>query len=201
MLAGIYAEHAVGRGPPRNVSLKPSLAEFAFVHADKSLARRTRHTEVIVRNRGHRMRSVAIRVVPVAAVMVSVVIVRDVRDIRNARVSDVDVLEISTAVSVVRNERLPPSEREPANTTANSERDANAKVRTADPANQRWRINRTHTIRTGAPSPIVAIADPAAVMERRESPGGVVDPSPSPGRHIDPVTVAIRRPINGDAAW
>src|SRR5205807_7962209 len=44
------------------------------------------------------------------------------------------------------------------------------------------------------PDPAAVPVHPAAVVERREAPRGVVDPRPAPRLHPDPATVAVRRP-------
>jgi hypothetical protein len=64
---------------------------------------------------------------------------------------------------------------------------------------QRGSIHGTnHGDRHGRhPAPGSADRDPAAVVERRPTPRGVIDPVPAPGLNPGPVTVAIRRPV----AW
>src|SRR2546429_84428 len=44
------------------------------------------------------------------------------------------------------------------------------------------------------PYPAAVPVRPAAVMERREAPRGVVHPGPAPRLHPDPAAVAVRRP-------
>src|SRR5208337_5426975 len=67
-------------------------------------------------------------------------------------------------------------------------------------ADQGRRVYRMPFPRVGARDPGPAPVDPrpAAVMERREPPGLVVDPGPAPRAEVAPVSLAIRHPRRSD---
>ncbi len=72
--------------------------------------------------------------------------------------------------------------------------EAQAPVAAADPAHQRRRPCRTAAVAARGPAPALVEHDPAAVVRRRITPRGVVDPGPAPWRDIGPAAVAVGRP-------
>ena len=140
----------------------------------------------------------AVPAIESTCVPVVVIVIRDVVDIGNARVTDVDVPEITPASAVPRKEWLTKTKRAPAKSAAETKAEANAKVRASEPRHHRRGVPGTSPIGARSPAPVAAKRDPAAIVERRESPGRGVYPGPSPRRLIDPLTVAIRRPARRD---
>src|SRR5271163_1950355 len=58
-----------------------------------------------------------------------------------------------------------------------------------------------HYRRPGYPSPAVAEASPAAIVERRKAPGLLLHPCPSPRSDPGPMAVAIGLPVDGNPTW
>src|SRR5207302_974049 len=65
---------------------------------------------------------------------------------------------------------------------------------TAHEHDERGCVHRPRDAPARHPDPAAVPVHPAAVVERREAPWGVVDPGPAPRLHPYPTAVAIRRP-------
>ena len=123
----------------------------------------------------------------------------DVGDIGDVR--DVDLAHIARAGGIAGHVDFARREREPADgRTGAADGDGDVDARPAHPGHQRRRIDRPCRERPRRPAPGVAVVDPAAVMERREAPGRIVDPGPAPRTHPGPMTAAVRSPAAGDGA-
>src|SRR5439155_21249699 len=132
-----------------------------------------------------------------------VVIVDD--DVVHGRVGDVDVCDVSAADAIRRHIDFARRKRKPgdADSTAASDSNANAEVRSADPGDESRSVNRTHVgyAHNGAgraryPAPNAANGNPTAVMEGSKAPRLIVDPRPAPRRNPNPVAVAIGSPAH-----
>jgi hypothetical protein len=129
------------------------------------------------------------------------VVVVDVCDLNigHAGVGHVYVLNVARAGVVPRNVNLSRSKRKPSHrfgAYANSDGESAA----TDKRDQGRRINRSNCNRPWHPAPAISGISPAAIVERRKSPRLVFNPRPSPGINISPMTVAIWRPVSGDAS-
>src|SRR6185503_240315 len=140
---------------------------------------------------------------PTARMTSDVGVVVDVRDVHfgDVRIGDVHAIEVTAAHAIPRNVRFAEAERAPAiSAPASAEPDAYAPAGTAKPRHQGGRIIRPHIDRSGRPSPIIVVVDPASIMEGSIAPRFVVDPSPAPRINPNPVTIAIRCPSRADTA-
>lgn len=159
---------------------------------------RQRSSDSPLRSCGQTSRRVQICVVELRSrkrpVSVVIKIVGDVPNIRDARISDVDVREVTPAPSVPGEERLTKAERAPAESATKAKSKGDSPSRTTKPCDQRGSIKRPNVVRTGSPSPISPGIDPAAVVEGSEAPRGIIYPSPSPRINPSPMAVVIRGP-------
>src|SRR6266404_3199926 len=124
-----------------------------------------------------------------------VVNIRNLRDV-HSRVGYVHVLNITRASSIPWYEHFPWRQRKPSHSTSNTH--ADAKASTADECNQCRRIDWSNCNRSGDPAPAALYEGPTTVMERCKTPRLIFNPSPPPRRNIDPVTIAVRRPVAGN---
>ena len=111
----------------------------------------------------------------------------------------VDIADVGNVVRVRRRIVFARAQGKPANRCTDADR--HTPVTACVPTHERWRIDRAMAIVTGPPTPACADLNPSAVVERRESPRRVVNPSPAPGADIRPRTVPIRCPIGSGEAW
>ncbi len=142
------------------------------------------HTRVFIAN-------VVDRRVPDVHVCRAVVVI-DHRNVHISRVGDVHVPRISRTHAIRRKIGIAIAQREPSHAAADSNR--HSKARSPNPRNQRRSIHRTNSYRSWNPSPAIADAYPAAIVERSESPRRIIHPGPSPRLDPGPVTFAIRSP-------
>src|ERR1700749_1171108 len=90
------------------------------------------------------------------------------------------------------------AEREPADTKASAETEADAKAGTAGPAAEHRSVERTRVDRTRPPAPTAADECPTTIVIRSEAPRFIADPSPTPRVDVVPCTVAVRSPSRRD---
>jgi hypothetical protein len=146
----------------------------------------------------------------VGDVLVHVDVVIDVGDLNaidDGGVVDVDAFDVTLRDVVGRAVDVTGAKWEPRHAGAN--RDANSEAWAANPGDECRSVDRTNighghhrgTRRDRHPAPHSANDNPAAVMERSEPPGRVVNPSPSPGRNPNPVAIAIGRPADDRGVW
>src|SRR5262249_40576272 len=149
--------------------------------------------ESVVRHRNHRAGN---RLVDIADIRdVDVIDDGYVGDMGDVDLPDVDFADVvGGAIDLVWAEREPCGH---AHSAANGHADAEA--RPADEGNQGRGIDRAHAHdhAAGNPDPTPADHGPAAVVEGREAPRGVIDPGPAPRLDPGPVAVAVRRPTRG----
>ncbi|PYU39418.1 MAG: hypothetical protein DMG53_24570 [Acidobacteria bacterium] len=182
---------------------------FALIDLDHVSSDRLRRGEILLRCGGYPIRRRLVHILDVRNVFVNhhvvVVIVYD--GVVHRRIGDVHVCHVSAAYVIGRHEDLTRPKWEPghADSTASSDADAYAEVWSANPGDKRRSVNRTHigdtddrARRAWHPTPNSGDRHPAAVMERRKTPGSIIYPSPAPGRNPHPVAVAIRRPTDND---
>ena len=117
-----------------------------------------------------------------------VIVIRDVIDVGNACIADVDALEVVSAYTVIRDIRFTVSEWKPANTDAGA----------ADPRHERRRVAGAHTYRSGDPTPSSSYKHPAAIVEGRESPSGIIHPRPAPRFNPSPMPIPVGCPSHFD---
>src|SRR5690606_16169150 len=165
-------------------------AKLAFIDTQNSAEHGSAADDLAALHGRDRARVRALAIVEVA--LASRVHVRDVGVVHDDRVRDVHVADVARRVPIPRNVDLARTEREPADTAA--EGDGDADVRAPDPTAERGGINEPVVPRPGNPAPSLAHVRPSAVVKRRETQGGVMDPRPPPGRNPDPASVAIRYP-------
>src|SRR5512138_45220 len=161
----------------RRPMLVPPLAKLAFIDTQNSAEHGSAADELAALHGRDRARVRAVAIVEVA--IASRVHVRDVRVVHDDRVRDVHVADVARRVPIPRNVDLARTEREPADTAA--EGDGDADVRAPDPTDERGCINGPVVPRPWNPAPSLAHVRPSAVVKRRETPRGVIDPSPPPG--------------------
>ena len=130
----------------------------------------------------------------------------DVRDIGvvdyrvvDHRVADVHLPIIFAADIVCRPVNLTGREWKPAN--RGSGRHRHAEVRPADERHQCRCIDRPYIDGSRHPTPAAFDIRPAAVVERRETPRGIIHPRPSPRIDPRPMAFAIRRPTARHLLW
>ncbi len=141
-----------------------------------------------------RMRSIAVPDIRHVDV-VDDVIDRQIGDIGDVR--HVDVADVVDARRVGRSVFLVGREREPADRLVAVMPIVRMPATTADEDDQGRRVDWTlDDHRPRHPAPAIADIGPAAVMERREAPGRIVDPRPAPRCNPAPMPIAIRRPID-----
>ena len=169
------------------------------IHLDGGALHRSRVDECLRRNSRHRIDVGRIDVADVGGRRI-VVDIRNVVHVHNGIVH-VDAREVFAARRVRRPIDVPRTKREPANTTADAERQRSAPVIAADESNERRRIHRTHPARTWHPAPLALHERPASIVEWRKAPCRLVDPGPTPRIDPRPATVAIRGPVGGDGRW
>src|SRR5581483_5064283 len=115
--------------------------------------------------------------------------------VRNDRVADIDVCHIGAAGAIRGNVDLTRAERKPSDTQTPANAEVIAVSRTAaDEHHQSRRVHRANSHRSGHPAPYAPEQRPPAVVERRKSPGGVVNPGPAPWLDPDPVAEPVRSP-------
>src|SRR5205814_6655502 len=112
----------------------------------------------------------------------------------DSRIRNVDAIEVTKTRAIPRNERFTESKRAPSISISAAEADTKSPSRAAEPCDQRGRIVRANIDRSGRPSPVIVVIDPAAIVERSVAPGLVFNPSPSPRINPDPMPVAVRCP-------
>ena len=131
-------------------------------------------------------------------------VVDDLGDLGHVRdVGDVDVLDVGRAAAVARHKNLARRKRKPADhrllPALTPDRDRHLHAGPSNPGDQRRRIDRAQHALPRHPEPAAAALHPAAVMERRKAPRGVVDPGPAPRLHPCPVACAVRCPAGVNA--
>ena len=92
-------------------------------------------------------------------------------------------------------ERLAPSQREPAHTKADTESPT-----AAEEAYECRTIDRRTKERSGAPTPSASDICPAAIVVGSKTPRLITHPTPAPGLDPVPVTVAVRGPVGANTA-
>jgi hypothetical protein len=97
---------------------------------------------------------------------------------------------------------FPPAQRNPSDpgrgqTERNRDRGTEGNARPVEPYERRGVDGARYTW-AGPPVPAAVQSDPAAVVERRPSPGGGIQPGPSPRVDPDPATIAIGSPSRFD---
>ena len=175
------------------------VAPLPGIDIDATGHHRARTDEGVARHRGQRRTVVAPHVVGAghrAATRIVVVDVGDAHVVDDRRVVHVDVGEVTVRAVVPRHVDITRAEREPADRA--TQRHARAPAVATHEGHHRRRIDRAHMARARAPAPTVADIDPAAVVERRETPWRIVDPGPAPRADPRPVTAAVRRPAHRD---
>jgi hypothetical protein len=116
----------------------------------------------------------------------------------DARVAYVDRFAVATADGIRRDVDFARTEWEPADVSP----DGDSKVRTADPGDERRRVNGANVgdtdnlRRSRYPAPDSADDNPAAVVEGSETPGFVLYPGVAPRHDINPMAVAVRSPAD-----
>ncbi len=139
-----------------------------------------------------------------------VVHVRDISHVRDSCIRDVDFPEIALTHSVRRSVYLTPSQRNPsqARSATESDSDGNTEIGSPEEGDQRGCVIRLHNRSaitdpdwTRRPAPPIAYVCPAAIMERRKAPRGIVDPGIAPGILPTPVPGLIRRPGSRYVVW
>ena len=159
--------------------------------------------EYVARYCGYGTRHPAIGVVmpttrrhpPPAVIAVEIVDDRPV-DVDVADVGDVDVGEVTPGSVKPRHVHIAWTQWEPADRPPAANVQGQRESGAADERDQRRRVNRTHIHRTRHPAPAVADVNPSPVVERRESPGFVVDPGPAPRIDPGPVSVPVWCPAD-----
>ncbi len=164
--------------------------QLPVVHAACHLVHRTPRSQFPLRHYGNRVGRTHVHVPPVHHIAIPV-------DIGNVHICDhrvrvVDPVQISWAVTISRIVDLPRAQRNPADTTA--ERNRNAPIGPADPSHHRRRITRPDVARSRHPHPTPVPISPASIVERREAPRGVVNPCITPGLDPGPVSILVRGP-------
>ena len=127
-----------------------------------------------------------------------VVNVCDIDDIHRG-VRHVDVLHVARARAVRRNVHFTRAQREPRDSsTPTAERHRHAEPRAADENHQSRRVHGPHHYGTRHPAPASADFRPAAIVKWSKAPGFVFHPGPTPRCDPNPMSVAVRRPSDGD---
>ena len=94
---------------------------------------------------------------------------------------------------------FPRTQREPTHSAPAANSDRKPKASSTHKGHQRRSIYRPRYHRPRIPSPSAARIGPATVMERRKSPGRVIDPRPAPRVAPSPMAIMIRGPIRPHA--
>jgi hypothetical protein len=111
-------------------------------------------------------------------------------------VLDIDVMRSGPVRTVGRDIGLMRTERKPADAIDGGT--TGAPTAASDEDHQRGRIDDTGDASAGYPPPAVIAISPSAIVERRKSPGSVVDPGPPPGVDPRPVPEVIGSPFGDD---
>ena len=200
------------RGHGRHSNRNWGVDNFPLVDFDHVLAHGLSRGEGLMGSGGHRAGNALVDILDVAdADVVTVVDDRGVVDVSDIRVVDggiryVHVIHVRAANLIRRHVDLARPQWEPRHTDSATAANANpnGEVRAADPGHERGRVDRPNVSyfnhcrswRARHPAPHTANDNPTSVMERREAPRLIVNPSPSPGRDPNPVAVAVRSPSN-----
>src|SRR6266704_1090698 len=183
-----------------------SVGNIPLVDLDHVLANGLSGGEGLMGSGGHRAGNALVDILDVAdadvVCVVGVVDHRGVVDVGDIRVVDrgvryVHVIHVRAAYAIRRHVDLARPQREPRHTNATAPANSNpyGEVRAADPGHERGRVyrpnvsyfNHCRSWRARHPAPHTANDNPTSVMERREAPRLIVNPSPSPGRNPNPV--------------
>jgi hypothetical protein len=195
---GLRSEHGLAGGNDGNPGGNRSAGELLGVHRNRDLGDGLRSGKCALGNDGHGSLNTSIGIGYVGDVggFIDDGGVIDVGDHRGVDdgVAYVDLSHVSTADLVGRNVDFARSERKPADIAAP------ASGASTDEDNERGSVDGAHIDRAGNPSPAAAYEDPASVVERRVTPGRVIDPGVSPRRNPIPMAGVIRRPADGNLA-
>src|SRR5208283_1377121 len=180
-------------------------------HSHPDLIDRSARSERRLGSRGHRACYVAVCLR--SSKIAVVVVVRNIVDVGDVRIRNVDVTQVTSThptsavvpavpapAAIARIVGRPPAQWEPAEVDAKApthptESKTDTKPGSADPPDQRRSIVRVPVAEgAGSPAPTSVPRDPAAVVERSESPGSAIHPRPSPGSNPHPAAIAVRRP-------
>ena len=172
------------------------LLHRSSIHLDGGALHRSRVDERLRRNGRDRVDVGRVDVADVGGRRI-VVDIRNVVHVHNG-IGHVDLREVFAARRVRRPIDVAWTQREPANTTADAERQRSAPVIAADESDERRRIHRTYPARTWHPAPLALHERPASVVEWRKAPRRIVDPGPTPRIDPRPATIAVRSPVDGD---
>src|SRR5262249_14685094 len=119
--------------------------------------------------------------------------VRDLSVVGDEGIRNIHVTQVAGAHRIFRNINLARRKRHPAMRPAIL-RPVSAAAVPIRPRHEPRRKYRAPVTRAWNPTPTVAQIGPTTVMERRESPGVIVDPRPAPGADPVPAAEAVRRP-------
>jgi len=111
------------------------------------------------------------------------------------RVVDVDDVDVAAAATPPGMEGFTPSEWEPSDATSPAESKAHAPAAATQESDKCRAVNGVRIIGSRAPTPSATDIRPAAIVEWREAPRFVVNPSPSPRAYPVPISVAVRGPV------
>src|SRR5439155_8238570 len=125
-----------------------------------------------------------------------IVDVRYLGDVHSC-ISNIYVLHVTRAGSIPGHEHFSWSQREPSNSAADS--NPNTQATASDDRHQSGRINRHYFNRPRYPAPTALHKGPTAIVEGSEAPRFFFDPGPAPRRDINPMSVAVGRPVARNA--